>query len=242
MSLIKKIIPSSRNGDISALLTLILAAFAKNDWSTDTYLTSIIEKVKGFNTSLIEALNRLKVYSIMAEKDHVRDMAIRSLFKLVEGYTHIPVADVKEAALVVEYVLQQYGLNIQNSDYAEESADIESLLNDLAKPEVVAAIAKLQGVAEIISELTTAQKDFETVALQQAEGESAKKDLATASKLKKEVIKEINDNMVGYLNTMAKVNPDTYKASALTIAELINNNNELVKRRRTASEADAEAV
>lgn len=242
MSLIKKIIPSSRNGDLSALLTLIIGAFAKNDWSTDTYLTSIIEVVNGYNSSLIEALNRLKVYSIMADKDYVRDMAIRSLFKLVDGYTYIPFAEIKEAALVVENVLQQYGLNIQNTDYSEESADIESLLNDLNKPEVLAAIAKMQGVAEIISKLRTAQSDFETVALQQAEGESAKKDLVTASKLKKEVIKEINDNMVGYLNTMAKVNPDTYKASALTIAELIDNNNELVKRRRTANEADAEAV
>lgn len=242
MSLIKKIIPSSRNGDLSALLTLIIGAFAKNDWSTDTYLTSIIEVVNGYNSSLIEALNRLKVYSIMADKDYVRDMAIRSLFKLVDGYTYIPFAEIKEAALVVENVLQQYGLNIQNTDYSEESADIESLLNDLNKPEVLTAIAKMQGVAEIISKLRTAQSDFETVALQQAEGESAKKDLVTASKLKKEVIKEINDNMVGYLNTMAKVNPDIYKASALTIAELIDNNNELVKRRRTANEADAEAV
>lgn len=45
MTSIKKIPPSSRNGDISALLTLIIKAFAKNDWSTDLYLTPIIEKI-----------------------------------------------------------------------------------------------------------------------------------------------------------------------------------------------------
>lgn len=242
MTLIKRIAINSRNGDISALLTLILGAFEKNDWSSDTYLTPVIETVKEFNTSLIEALNRLRVYSQMAEKDHVRDMAIRSLFKLVEGYTYIPVAEVNEAALVIENVLVQYGMDIQNEDYAEESADVESLLNDLNKTDVAAAIAKLQGVTEIISALSTAQKDFETVALQQAEGERVKKDLASASSLKKEAVKEINSNLVGYLNTMAKVNPDTYKATAQTIAELIDNNNETVKRRRNASEADAEVI
>lgn len=242
MALIKKIRTVSRNGDISALLSLILKVLAKNDWSADTYLTPIIEKISAINTSLIEALKRLKVYSQMAEKDHVRDMAIRALFKLIEGYTHIPIVEMKEAALLVEDVLEQYGLNIQNEDYAQESANIESLLNDLSKADIAVAIAKLQGVAETVSVLNTAQKDFENVALQQAEGESTKKDLDSASKLKKESIAEINDNLVGYMNTMAKVNPATYEATAKTIAELIDTNNELVKRRSKTNEPDTEGV
>lgn len=240
MALIKKISTSSRNGDISTLLSLILKAFAKNDWSKDVYLTPIIEKISANNTALIEALKRLKVYSQMAEKDLVRDMAIRALFKLVEGYVHIPIAEMKEAALLVNNILEQYGLSIQNEDYAEESADIESLLNDLSKADIVIAIAKLQGVAETITALDTAQKDFENLALQQAEGESTKKDLASASSLKKESIVELNTNLVGYMNTMAKVNPATYEATAKTIAELVDNNNELVKRRRKTNEPDSE--
>jgi len=239
---INKIKTTSRNGDISALLTLILKALAKNDWCFDVYLTPIIDKISATNTALIEALKRLKVYSQMAEKDHVRDMAIRDLFKLVKGYVHIPIAEMKEAALVVENVLEQYGLRIQNADYAEESADIESLLNDLNKPDVLLAIAKLQGVAETIAALNTAQKDFENVALQQAEGEIVKKDLASASKLKKEAVTEVNTNLVGYMNTMAKVNPATYEAIAKTIAELIDRNNELVKRRYKTNEVESELV
>ena len=82
---------------------------------------------------MIEALKRLRIYSQLAEKDLVRDMAIRALFKLVEGYTYIPIAEMKEAGLQVNSLLQQYGLSILHGDYAEESADIKSLLNDLAK-------------------------------------------------------------------------------------------------------------
>ncbi|MDQ2180848.1 DUF6261 family protein [Marinifilum sp. D714] len=241
MTLIKKIAINSRNADTSALLSLILAALAKSDWSTNTFLTSVIGKVTEYNTSLTEAINRLKTYSQIGEKDLVRDLQIRSLFKLVEGYTHIPVAEIKEAALVVYNVLVQYGLEIQHEDNAAETAEVNSMLNDLSKPEVAAAIAKLQGVAEIVAALTAAEKDFETIALQQAEGEGAKKDLATASKLKKAAIKEVNDNLVGYMNTMAKVQPDTFLSTAQTIAELIENNNELVKRRRTKSDEEVEA-
>ncbi|MDE5422053.1 hypothetical protein L3073_07510 [Ancylomarina sp. DW003] len=72
MALIKKITPSSRNGDISALLSLILKAFAEKDWSSDAYLTPIIEKTRANDTALIQALKRLKVYSQMSDKPCAR--------------------------------------------------------------------------------------------------------------------------------------------------------------------------
>ncbi|MFA9371135.1 MAG: DUF6261 family protein [Labilibaculum antarcticum] len=242
MPLIKKIKMTSRNGDISALISLILKAFAQKDWSSNLYLTPIIAKISAVDTAMIEALRRLTAYSQMAEKDHSRDMTIRDLFQLVEGYVHIPIAEMQEAALVVENVLEQYGLSIQNEDYAEESAAIESLLNDLSKPNVVAAIAKLQGVPETIASLDADQKDLENVALQQAEGESVKQDLASASKLKREGITEINDNLMGYMNTMAKVDPATFEATAKTIAKLIDTNNELVKRRHKTNVVNTKTV
>ena len=176
----------------------------------------------------------------MAKKDHVRNLAVKSLFKLTEGYVYIPIAEMKVAALVVKNILEQYGLSIQNEDYAEKSADIESLLNDLNKPDSMTATAKLLGLSQAITILHKAQKDFEKVALLQAESESVKKDLASASKLKQESIKEINTNLVNYMNTMAKVTPATYLATAETIAELIIKNNELVKRRRKTNEIDIE--
>jgi hypothetical protein len=242
MTLIKKISSISRNGDTSTLLDLILKAFDKSDWSADTYITPIIARTSANNTAMTEALKRLNAYSQMAEQDNVRDIAIRALFKLVEGYIYIPIAEIKEAALVLNNILEHYGLSILNEDYAEESADTKSLLNDLSKPDVLLAIAKLQGVAQTITTVDTAQKDFDNLALQQAEGESVKKDLASASQLKKELIVDINNNLVGYMNTMAKVNPTVYEATAKTIAELIEKNNELVKRRRKTNEPDTELV
>jgi hypothetical protein len=244
MALIKKITPSSRNGDMSLFLTLILKAFEKNDWIADLYLTSLIKSASATNKLMLEAMDRLVIYSQMADKDHARDMAIRDLFKLVEGYTHIPIAEIQDAAHVVKNELTPYGLGIVNKDNAEESAELETLLNALRKPDIAAAATLLQGVPETITLVVTTEQDFENLMLQQAEddGESVKNDLATASKLKREAVKEINNNMVGYLNAMAKVNPTTYADIAHTIAELIDTNNELVKRRRKTNEPDTELV
>jgi hypothetical protein len=44
------------------------------------------------------------------------------------------------------------------------------------------------------------------------------------------------------MNIMAKVKPATYEATAKTIAELIDKNNELVKRRHKTNEVDTEVV
>lgn len=144
--------------------------------------------------------------------------------------------------MVVDNILKQYGLRIQNEDYSEESATIESLLNDFSKADVLIATAKLKGVSETITAVDVAEKDFENMALQQAEGESVKKDLDSASKFKKESIAEINKNLVGYMNIMANINPATYEAIAKIIAELMDKNNELVKCRRKTGEADSEVA
>ncbi|WP_372644891.1 DUF6261 family protein [Ancylomarina sp.] len=242
MAMIQKISASSRNGETNALFTLILTTFAKSDWTADLYLKPVLISTQVNSTTLNLAIRRLKAYSQMAKKDEVRDTQIRDLFKLVEGYTHIPIAEIKEAALLLYSIMVQYGLAIINEDYAEESSDIDSLLTDLSQADILIAIAKLQGVSETIAALNVAQKDFENLAVQQAEGDSVKNDLVSASKLKKEMIAEFNGNLRGYMNTMAMVKPEMYEATTKTIAKLVDNNNELVKRRRKTNEPDTELV
>ena len=105
MAMIKKISTSSRNGDTNTLFKLILTSFAKNDWSADPYLTPTLISTQARSTALSLADNRLKAYSQMAEKDEERDMQVRDLFKLVEGYTHIPIAEIKEAALLIYSIM-----------------------------------------------------------------------------------------------------------------------------------------
>jgi hypothetical protein len=242
MATIKKISASSRNGETNTLFALMLTAFAKSDWTADLYLSPALISTQARSTTLNLAVRRLKAYSQMAEIDEVRDTQFRDLFKLVEGYTHIPIAEIKEAALLVYSIMVQYGLGIINEDYAQESSDVDSLLTDLSQADILIAIAKLQGVAESIATLNGTQQQFKNLAVQQAEGESVKKDLVSASKLKKEMIADFNGNLMAYMNVMAMVKPEMYEATAKTIAELVDNNNELVKRRRKTGEPDTELV
>ncbi|CAG37725.1 unknown protein [Desulfotalea psychrophila LSv54] len=239
MATISKVRESSRNADINNLATRILKEFSKNDWSSDTYLSPILTELTTLDDDFTLALNRLEAYSQLAEKDEVRDEAIRALFYLVDGYTYIPLPKMKEAAAVIDAVLSQYGMGIQREDYSAESARINSLLTDLAEPDIVKAIANLKGMDDSISILATAQEEFENIAMSQGELIAGKESLASATRLKAEVIQITNGSLIEYMNVMSKVKPETFASISADIAQFVKQNNELAKR-RTGKKPDEE--
>lgn len=62
--------------------------------------------------------------------------------------------------------------------------------------------------------------------------------LENATELKKEVVAIINENLVVYLNAMQQVNPEMYFEFANTVAVIIAENNETVKRRAKKPEPE----
>ncbi len=62
--------------------------------------------------------------------------------------------------------------------------------------------------------------------------------MENATTIKKEVVNIINNNLVVYLRAMEQVDEPTYGNFARTIAQIIANNNEVVKKRRKKPEAE----
>ena len=89
-------------------------------------------------------------------------------------------------------------------------------------PQCVEYIAALQDAQDIFE---ASRIDFEA-----AQGEEGTLENATA--LKKEVVETINKKLVPYLNVMAQLDDTTYGDFARTVAEIIAENNEQVKKRR----------
>lgn len=238
MTSFNKLNHGSRNGEVNATVTLINNRLAENDWTADVYLAALIIQLISTNANMVEALNRLRVYSKLEEADLKRDEWVKSLFSLVTGYTYIPIEAVKDAADVVFNILNQYGISIIHESHNEESADIDSLLNDLGKADIAAACAQMQGVPEVIASLTQAEADFEALALEQVETEVAKEDISSASSIKTDLLVLVNSTLLPYLETMSKVNPTEYLSTAEAVAKLIDQNNEVVKRRSSKSTSD----
>lgn len=237
-----KVNAASRTGEMSSLNTLVLKALAKGDWSEDAFLTAIIVFLTQKGEALIEAIKRTTNYSQLAEKDRRRAKGVKSLFHLVEAYTDSLNEELEQKGAVVKELLDKYGLKVVNESFGEESAQLNSLLEDLQKSDIQPILQALPQVPEAVILLRGAQNDFETTALLQAERETQKAELSSASQLSKEIVTEYNEKLVSYLYTMAQVNPDIYKEIALTIGELIEENNAGVKRRKKGEMMTGEPV
>lgn len=229
--MIEKIMTNSRTTEVHGTARTMNTAFNQSGLTADPFLMEIYTHLNAKNDELSIAIDRSKAESISVEKDEIRDEAVRAVGYLVQGYLYYPKQTIRDAAGVVKKVFDKYGFSITEESYVTESSHIVSMLGDFAAPEVVAAIALLKGVDENIAALQAAEDDFETTRAKFAHDEAEEGTFASASVLKKEVATIINDDLVQFLRTGERFQPDTYGAFARTIAEIISKNNEQVKKR-----------
>lgn len=231
--MIEKLNYQSRATEVDAVSSRIRGAYKNTSLQSDPHLPNMFTTLETQTVRLSAAINRLKAESELENKDEVRDNEAQGLFYLVEGYTHHPDAEIRSAALQVKKVLDKYGLGITGENYASESALVKSLLDDLAKPNMVAALALLSGCPETVATLKTAQNDFESTRIAYEENKAEQGNYENATTIKKEVAKLINNTIVRYLRVVEQINEPMYGAFARTVATIINDNNIMVKKRST---------
>ncbi|WP_066630545.1 DUF6261 family protein [Labilibacter marinus] len=229
--MIEKLIAKSRITEVHGTSRTMNTAYESSGLTTDQFLTGIYEQLISKTTALGMAISRSHAESVAAEKDEVRDDKIRAVGYQLQGYLYSPEQAVRDAAAIAKQVFDKYGFAIIEETYVSESSHIISMLNDFAAPKVVEAITLLKGVSENIAALKAAQDDFETTRAKYAEEEAKHGTLTSATVLKKEVLNIINNDLVQFLRTGERFQPEIYGAFARTIAEIIDKNNEQVKKR-----------
>ena len=170
----------------------------------DTFLKGQIAELTTLSDAITEAILKDKAVSNLDEADSKRDEAIKNLGALLSGYAVFPLEEKKAAALGLKAIYDKYAKSgILSASYVSESSMIESLLKDLSSAEAMASIEKLDGIAEMVAAIRSAQDDFTAAndAFVKAEGSKG----ASASSYKKPILSVINDKIVPYLNTMAIV-------------------------------------
>ena len=231
--MIEKVITTSRTTEVNDLASRAVGAFKNTELSGDAYLTGIMTGLEAEVARLTAAIKRMKIESQLEELDEFRDDKVRALFFLVMGLSHHPDAAIKAAASKVLTVLNHYGLSILNESYAIESSLVNSMLGDLSQASQQEAIALCSGCAELIAEVQTAQDDFEAKRIAYEEGQGQETTLENATALKRQVVTLVNQKLVLHLRAMEQAQPDAYGPYARTVAQIIANNNEIVKRRRS---------
>ena len=163
--MIEKISSQSRTTEVHGVSRTMNTAYQQTGLTADSFLTGIFTNLVAKTDALGIAIDRSKAENITAEKDEVRDDAVRAVGYLVQGYQYHPEQTISDAAQVVNNLFNKYGFAVTEESYVTESSHIVSMLSDFSAPDVVTAIALLNGVAENIASLQAAEDDFETTPL-----------------------------------------------------------------------------
>lgn len=238
--MIQKINYSSRTTEVDGSVKQIIDGFNRTTLSADERMAQIFAIILEQATLLSAAIRKLKVKSEQQAYDDIRDEKITALYYLLLSYSHHPNANIKEAALSLLEIFEQYGMKMKAESFTVESSLLNSMLADYGKEKQIAHISLLPQCDKYIGTLQTAQDDFESnrLAFEEAQGQEGTQE--NASKLKRVVIDKVNGLLVEYLNVMAQLDEATYGAYARTVAEIIATNNEVVKKRRNKNNTPEE--
>ena len=237
--MIEKLLITSRVTEVNDVGTRMSVAYHAQG-IVDPYLTTTFGSLDAANFELSKAIRRSKSESNLETKDEVRDGYTRSLYYLINGFTHHPAAAISESARLVLRAFDNYGISLVSESYANESALISSMLLEFQKPEYVQPIANLSGCGELVQALTSAQADFEQARIAYETEKAQDGMVANATEIKKEVVELVNTKIVVYFEAMQQVNPAIYGALASTFAQMIAENNVQVRRRQQKPEPAAQ--
>lgn len=235
--MIAKIISSSRTTEVDGTVTRIIGAYNNTSLGTEPFLSAFFTALAPVSENLGAAINRIKAESDLEEKDEIRDKEVSGLGYMLLGYLHNPAAAIQNAAQQLENVFGNYGFSMTSESYVVESSLIDSLLTDLGAPGLQDSIAALPGCAEQIAALQAAANAFEAARIAYETEKGHEGLLQNATEIKSEVVKMVNEKLVVYLRAMLQANEATYGDFIRTVAAIIADNNENVKRRRNNAAA-----
>uniref|UniRef100_UPI0032178C4C DUF6261 family protein n=1 Tax=uncultured Draconibacterium sp. TaxID=1573823 RepID=UPI0032178C4C len=229
---IQTLISNSRNTEVDGTANQIVQAYHATTLNTDANLVKIFGPLIALLALFSEAIRRLKAKSDQKANDEIRDEKITALYFLLMSFSHHPDAQIRDAALSLLEIFENYGQEIKEESFTRESSLVNSMLADYAKPKALANIALVPQCTEYIAALQQAQDNFEDNRLDFETAQAEEGTLENATAMKKEVVEMVNNQLVPYLNVMAQLDEPTFGEYARVVAEIIAANNEVVKKRR----------
>jgi len=184
----------------------------------------------------------MKAESDLEVKDEQRDADHHALYHFVNGATFNPDTAVQTAALKVFKVLENYGLSVTEENYDTETSYLDSLLEDLGKPNLQDSIAAMVGCSELIATLQASQDAFSAARLSFQQEQAQEGELANATSLKKQLVSLLNDKLVAFLNGMVVADAATYSEYATAVNQIISVTNETVRKRKKENKQEETVI
>ena len=232
--MISTLLTGSKVTEIDGISTQIIQGYDGTTLNTDPNMVVIFDELKPLSQLFTAAIRRMKEKSEAETLDEAREEKIDGWYYLLLAFSHHPTPRIRNAALALLDIFNNYGMEIKSESYTAESSLLNSMLADYSASEAQANVDIIPQGDVYLGALQEAQTNFENNRLSFEEAQAEEGTLENASALKKQVVDVINKKLVSYLNVMAGINDATYGLYARTVAQIIAANNEVVRKRRSS--------
>ncbi len=222
--------------EIVSTASRISDALSEFDFKDDKYFTELkrrlCENIALMSQTLEGPFNHIDLEDV----ENQRIKASKVIFNELYSKTLWPDKLISEAAEKVLSILQYYNSGTTYLSYYSESTNINSLLKKLKQSDILEFVAVIPGLQILINQLEKAQFTFEYFFMKNISDIEECKESFSSIRVGNRIIKQLNNELLIYLKTMAQVHPKKFfECYHIVETIVINNNNRVIRRNNVLS-------
>lgn len=215
--------------NVNATAERIITIIKEGIRGLNSYVDSLTDQVEEKNNTLTEVINRETELSNNQGVDAVRDTKTRAIYHMSNALSYSSTKEESECATVVIDILDNYGLEIIRKSYDQQTADTNSLLSDLDKPEVTALIDKVPTLRNMIEELREANENMKKTVIDNSASRLNSDSLPSATKLSPIILEMLNNELIPVIDSLSKISPNEYLETYRLIYDAVESNNRTIR-------------
>ncbi|MFV0555199.1 MAG: hypothetical protein ACK5LR_10930 [Mangrovibacterium sp.] len=228
-----KISSNIRVAALNGLAAGIPQRHVEANLSEDSQTNEIVNNIATTSQLLAEALDEDALLSPLDAANKKRLQANEGLYELLKGYMKLTASSQNSLVGNVFSIVSKYrSLLAKTKGYNAITGHINSMIIELEEPTILSRLdAALYAKGEYLA-LKQANQDFIDAQADYNSESAERKKRANASKLKKQLLNMINNQLVCFLNAQENLGNTSYTAFADSVAETINKENLSIKINR----------
>jgi len=164
------------------------------------------------------------------ELETLRDRGLKAFFNTVKGGTFRLDNEFANHAEKIYEIIKRHGLSMYRLPHLEQTATMNSMFDELSKPEAVAAL-QATNTQILLDEIKTANENFLSALNERSEDTAAREEIILSVVARTEV-REGLEQIINYVNTISDViSSPEIKTLQKELAEIISKANSNIKAR-----------
>ncbi len=234
----EQIVIKCKAKEVQNIAHSILFEIKKRDWSSDTFITILSQRIEEENEVLTKTLGQIgssEFTEEMAAKDAIFDRDFICLEQFVEANLYMRDKGVAANARKVWNVFAANDLKLYIQSYESQISSFNTLIKELDSDELKPLLDSLVGVSDCLDLVKSSAKELAETYLRMQKISDEQSELIAPLSQQKIIREIINNDLLPYLNVMANVNKEVYGDIKQVVVGYIEDLNQKINSRTTYS-------